>query len=232
MKRAKIRADRPRAERESCRREDIRIAILRAAEKIITAKGYTAMNMDDVAREAGLSKAPVYKYVPSKGRILFEIVSHHLDVEGARIRAIAEAANSPTEKLRAIIAEFVGFNQAKRNIARMVMMDRSLLRFLRLIYGGNVKAAGEQARRKIAILSRKAAEISGGIVRVINEGVAAGEFRSVDTGDAVFLIDALLAGTSHPRFWEEELSDVPAEVLSGKIFDFIFSGLRRQKDES
>ncbi len=228
----RMRADGPRAKRESRRREEIRSAILLAAERIINAKGYTAMSMDDLAREAGLSKATVYKYVPSKGRILFEIISHHLDTEGAKIQAIADSGRSASEKLRAIVVEIIGFYQAKRNIARMLLVDKSLFRFLRLIYGGNVKAAGDQIRRKIAVLRRKGEELSRIIARVLEEGSASGEFRPVDARETVFLIDALLAGISHPRLWEDGMAEVPADRLAEKIFDFIISGLRKPKGEA
>ena len=68
-----------RTKRELLRREEIYRSILLAAEKVLLAKGYTAMTMDDVAREACLSKATLYKYIDSKYMILFEIISRYLD---------------------------------------------------------------------------------------------------------------------------------------------------------
>jgi len=232
MKYDKISADDPRAERELRRREEIRRAILDAAEKIIIIKGYTAMTMDDVAREAGLSKATLYKYISSKGLILFEIVSHYLDMEREKIRGIADSEARASEKLRAIIAEIVGFHRAKCNIARILLMDKSTFHILRLIYGGDVKAANEQFYRKLNVLKRKSLEISKLIARIIEEGVASGEFRPVDPMETVFIIDSLLSGTNHPRLWQNGLAGLPADELSEKIFAFIYSSLRKQKDES
>ena len=56
-----------RRERELRRREGYREIILHAAERVILRKGYSALTMDDVAREAQLSKATIYKYVAGKG---------------------------------------------------------------------------------------------------------------------------------------------------------------------
>jgi len=231
MKNDKTGSDDPRAERELHRREEIRTAILHAAERIIMAKSYTGMTMDDVALEAGLSKATLYKYIPNKGRVLFEIVNHHLDVEGAKIAEVADSDAPAPEKLRAIVAEIVGFQRAKSNIARILMMDKSTFRFLRLIYGGNVKTANEQFRRKFNILKQKSLATLRIIARIIDEGVAAGEFRPVNPMETVFLIDALLVGVNHPRLWESGMVEAPADRLAEKIFDFIYSGLRKRQDE-
>jgi AcrR family transcriptional regulator len=232
MKNDKTSADDPRAERELRRREEIHTAILHAAERIIMAKTYSAMTMADVAREAGLSKATLYKYIPNKGLVLFEIVSHHLDVEGAKVGKIADSGAPASAKLRAIVAEIVGFQQAKSNIARMLMMDRSTFRFLRLICGENIKTANEQFRRKLNTLRQKSLEFSRIVGRVIEEGTTAGEFRSIDPMDTAFLIDALLVGVNHPRLWESGMVEAPADQLAEKIFDFIYSGLRKRKGES
>ena len=48
-------------------------AILKAARKVFTRKGYAAARMDDIAREAGINRALLHYYFRSKER-MFDII--------------------------------------------------------------------------------------------------------------------------------------------------------------
>jgi AcrR family transcriptional regulator len=221
-----------KTKRKLLRRQKIHLSIIHAAEKIIISKSYTAMTMDDVAREACLSKATLYKYIPGKGRILFEIARHALDEVEVKVRRVADSEAGASEKLRAIIAEVVHFHKTKRNIGRMLMMDKAAFKFLRLIYKGEGKAWNEDFRKSVNLLKRKTLGTLKLISRIIEEGVASGEFQPVDPMETVFFIESLLAGINRPRLWEMKLVDWPEDELSEKIFVFIYSSIRKWKDSS
>jgi TetR/AcrR family transcriptional regulator of autoinduction and epiphytic fitness len=52
--------------------EKTRRLIIRTAVELITAQGYDATTMKQLAREAGIGDATIYKYFPTKERILLE----------------------------------------------------------------------------------------------------------------------------------------------------------------
>ena len=114
-------------EREEWRRREFRRCIVHAAEKILVAKGYAGMTMDDVAREAQFSKATLYHYFRSKGELLLEILGHFFEDLEQGIRKINRLPLSATERLRRGIHYYIRFNEEKENISRMLMMDRSFL---------------------------------------------------------------------------------------------------------
>ena len=63
-------------ERQRKLRED---AILDGAATLMDTKGFTAMTMDDVANEVGISKATLYQHFPSKGDLAVNVAVRVLD---------------------------------------------------------------------------------------------------------------------------------------------------------
>jgi AcrR family transcriptional regulator len=57
------------------RSEAARQAILAAAMELLLDQGLTAMSMDDVARRAGVSKATIYRWWPSKERLALDALA-------------------------------------------------------------------------------------------------------------------------------------------------------------
>jgi len=225
-------ADDLRPQRERQRREEIHRSILQAAERIIISKGFTAMTMDDVAHETCLSKATLYKYISSKERILFEIVFRYLEELETMVRQAVESRAAAAEKLRRIIAEMVAFQQAKSNISRIMLLDESTIKFMRLLCEGGTGVQDEPLRQSVATLSSKYREITRRIAQVIEEGISSGEFRPVDPQETVFFIGALLGGVHHSRFWSKELVVFPDEEVAERSFSFIHSSLRKRDEGS
>jgi len=219
-----------RAKREHLRREKIYRSILLAAEKVLLSKGYTAMTMDDVAREACLSKATLYKYIDSKSKVLFEIISRYLDDQVEMVRQIVATKKRSSEKLRAIIAEVVAFHRSKSNIGRIMMMDESTSKFLRLIYENDGKAESIAFQKNLSLLKEKHSLVVKLITGVIEKGVATGEFRPVHPMETVFFLEALLSGINQARFWDKKKIDLLEGELSEKIFVFVYSSLSVQRE--
>ena len=53
--------------------------ILKTALGLFSKKGYYATSIDDITREAGISKGLVYNYFKSKEEIFFELAEHWND---------------------------------------------------------------------------------------------------------------------------------------------------------
>lgn len=224
--------DDQRAEREQLRRQEIHSSILSAAEKIIKTKGYTAMTMDDVARVACLSKATVYKYISSKDQILFEIVCRYLNEEEAKIRRVVDSRGAAAEKLRAIIKSTVHLQRAKSNISHMLRLDKATLKFMRLVFKVDGKAGNKHFQKNVNYIKQKKMELENLFAKIIEEGVASGEFRQVDPMETVFFIASLLTGIDHSWFWKSGMNDLSEDELSEKIFVFIYSSLCKREDNS
>lgn len=56
--------------------EKRRAQLLKAAEKVISKKGYAKASVESIAREAGLTKGALYFHFKSKEDIFFELIKH------------------------------------------------------------------------------------------------------------------------------------------------------------
>ncbi len=192
-----------RRERENRRRAGYREAILHAAERVILRKGFSAATMDDIAREAQLSKATIYKYVPGKGVLLFEILSHYFDDLRHKMEAIASMPGTAGERLTESIRMALRESEAKQSLTKVLWMDKSVLKLLRIF----AAAAGNSVAE-----------------RIFHDGVASGEFRPLDTRRAVEFLEAVVEGYAHLRFWK---SGHPAPADAGdELARFVLDGIR------
>ena len=58
--------------------EDRRKQILKCAVKVFARSNYKTTRVADIAQEAGISEAAIYKYFAKKETIYLEILEHHL----------------------------------------------------------------------------------------------------------------------------------------------------------
>jgi AcrR family transcriptional regulator len=84
--------------------------ILTAALKVFGERGFAATRMEDVAKEAGITKGAIYLYFPSKQALLEALVRRDISPRIAMIRALLDAHQGPVEPLlRAVIGRVLGF---------------------------------------------------------------------------------------------------------------------------
>jgi AcrR family transcriptional regulator len=213
-------------EREEWRRREFRRCILSAAEKVIVAKGYSALTMDDVAREAQFSKATLYHYFRSKGELLLEILGHFFEEFEQEVQKISRLRLSAREKLRRGIRFYLRFTEEKENISRMLMMDRSFMEKMNIFIAAENKLTSEVDRRFITKMKAKRKDILDGVSKILEEGMASGEFRKMDVAAAGIFLESLLQGYSHVRFWPDQRYSV--KEATEIIQEFFLQGIEKK----
>jgi AcrR family transcriptional regulator len=221
-----MRTSEMRREREVRRREGYHEIIVHAAERVIVRKGFGALTMDDVANEAQLSKATVYKYVAGKGALLHEIMGHMFDDIRDRFVGSIEGAASAGEKLLRLVEVVLESGEAMNGLNRALWMDKSMLRLMRVFVAppGKAGVASAGDRKLLAMLRDKRQDLVGIAARVFEEGVATGEFRRMDTAQAAAFVEAVLQGYMHMRFWEGD-APLPPQAAQN-LTRFIVEGIR------
>ena len=170
----------PPAARARARRhaspEARRAQILAGALRCFSQKGYHEATMDDVAREAGLSKGSLYWHFKSKGEVF-------AGLSGVYALELVQAWDALAEEHQGGIIELLGRVGA-------VSIDV-------------ITAQGELLRAWAEFLvHREVQEIFAGIYRDsrrrlgewIREGIAAGELRAVDPESLAASLTALIEG--------------------------------------
>jgi AcrR family transcriptional regulator len=82
---------------------DSRQEILRTAARLFQQRGYDATSMNDVAAALKLSKGGLYHHFQSKDEILFEIMTHAMDITQARVIDPVRSITGAEERLRALM---------------------------------------------------------------------------------------------------------------------------------
>jgi TetR/AcrR family transcriptional regulator, cholesterol catabolism regulator len=77
--------------------------ILRTAARLFQQRGYDATSMNDVAAALKLSKGGLYHHFQSKDEILYNIMSHAMDITEERVINVVRRIEGAEERLRALI---------------------------------------------------------------------------------------------------------------------------------
>jgi TetR/AcrR family transcriptional regulator len=149
--------------------------IVATAEQIFADQGLAGARMDEIARAAKVNKALLYYYFRSKEalhRFVLEALLSQLRA-GVEVRSIA--ALPPGKRLTAVIDNFFDFVLRHPNYPRLVQREMMSL-------GPNLDW----------IVSEYYGPLHLRLVRTIEEGVATGEFRRVDTRNTALTVISIM----------------------------------------
>jgi AcrR family transcriptional regulator len=192
--------------------EERREAILESALEVIAQRGYHAASIDDIAREAGVSKALIYEHFTSKQDLYAELLEEQAGyLFSALAEAISEAGRDASARLAVGFDAFYGFVEEHRVAWRLLFRE----------------ATDPEA---VALLDRITAEVTGFVAGVIREDP--GSRRGPDDAQArehgVQVVAQLLVGAvqSLANWWADH-QEVPRQRIVEMTMDFAWLGLQR-----
>ena len=131
--------------------------ILRTAARLFQQQGYDATSMNDVAAALKLSKGGLYHHFQSKDEILFNIMSHAMDITEERVIKVARRIEDPEERLRTLIRLHIGvvLSEEDREITVMLHENHPLPPALRRKINGRKKDYVHFVENLIAEVQKK-----------------------------------------------------------------------------
>jgi AcrR family transcriptional regulator len=187
--------------------------ILQAALEVFGEHGLAAARLDDIARRAGLSKGTIYLYFESKEALFREAIQQtivaRLDLaEGHFTAEDGNASDQLTAFFRwwwAMLSE-----PAYATITRLVQSELHRFPDLHQYYADTVV--------------RRASNLLAGM---INRGIAAGEFRPMETEMATRLCISVFLSHALWRSQVRTFKTLPAdEIVVVQCIDFVLHALR------
>ncbi|WP_163882994.1 TetR/AcrR family transcriptional regulator [Paenibacillus favisporus] len=112
--------------KKQVRSEQTKQDILNAAGRLFAAKGYDAVTMREVAKEAGCSHTAIYIYFEDKEALLHELSIPALTELQLQIEEKVCGKLEPEEALRQISLDFIRFCLIHRNMHRIFFEARSV----------------------------------------------------------------------------------------------------------
>ena len=207
-------ASKPRWERRKGARPK---ELLAAALELFVERGFAATRLDDVAARAGVSKGTLYLYFANKEELFKAVVRENIAPILGEAEGIIEAySGSNADLFREILIgwwERIG-NTPLSGITKLMMAEAGNFPELAQFYHDEV-------------ISRS----NGLIARMLERGIAQGEFRKIDVTEAVGIVVApmLMLMT-----WKHSFSHCSARPISPQKYlatfiDLFLNGLLADK---
>lgn len=148
------------------------------AAQLFYERGYENTSLDAIAEQMGVTKPFIYAHFASKAELLAEICSRGIAsaLEALDVVLAAQPRGTPTERLTEVARRFVhAVLESQRHIA---------------IFAREEKNLPPEDFRRISDMRRL---FDRKLVKLLDEGVAAGEFRTADTQMAALAIGGMVS---------------------------------------
>lgn len=181
-------------------------ALHEVATRLFRERGYHATSMQDLAEALGMHRGSLYHYIEAKDDLLWAIVSEALARLDARVRPALEPPGSAAVRLERAIDAHLAFAAEQGDELTLLQIElRSL----------------SQERRAELIARRDAYEAAWR--RVIAEGVASGELRTLDVPLASI---AILSACNWFTQWYRPGGMLSAGEIGTRFARLFLDGLR------
>jgi AcrR family transcriptional regulator len=193
--------------------EERRAGILDAALAVFSERGYHPSSIDDIAREAGISKALIYEHFESKQGLYADLLEHNANELFERLAAAVARieVESGAARLATGLDAFFAFVEERRESWRILFRD---------------VADPETA----AVLGRILDQVTGVVADLIAQdpGVRELDQDTRQSDHAIRLLAQMLVGAvqSVANWWADH-REVPREQIVEMVMDFAWLGLER-----
>lgn len=187
--------------------------VLDAALDLFLRDGFEATRVEDIGKAAGISKATVYLYFPSKQALLEGIVRRSISPIPDEVgKAVARLQGTPRQALRMALTIFANrLSEPKTGAIPMLILRET----------GRFPEMAKMYRREV--MDKGLAMLTG----ILRTGIASGDFRPTDPDLAIrSVIGPILAHLLMARFFEiGDASPEGVRALFDNHIDLLLNGL-------
>ncbi len=159
--------------------EERKEQILEAATEVFIRAGFHKARMDDIAKQAGLSKGALYWYFDSKDAIIQGIMDRMFAREFEQMNAFIDAEMPAREKLELYLEMTV------EDIARFEALMPIMYEFWAMLL---------RKKRVKEVLGSYYKGFFDILIPIIQQGIDRGEFRDVNAEDVAVTVGAFIEG--------------------------------------
>jgi AcrR family transcriptional regulator len=174
--------------------------ILNAAEGVFTKRGFNEARMDDIAEKTGLSKGTLYLYFKSKDDLIIAILERIFQREFRQLEDLQQDDSSASDAMLKLT------DLITKDIVSMLRLIPIIYNFLALAFRNKYvqRALKDYINRYLNIL-----------IPIIQRGIDAGEFRSVDAREVAIAAGAIIEGTMLLWVYDKSIIDPERHIRSG-----------------
>ena len=198
----RIRAESIAAHKDATRRQ-----LLTSAGELFRTLGYGATHLADITAHAGIGRTTIYDYFTDKEDVLVNLVEAEVPAVVAGMLAGLPDDLGDRERLAELIQRGLAFVSTDHALGSMVMRE---LPALSLEASARIRAVHAPIEREILRLCRR--------------GIASGEFRAFDPGDAARLVYGVMMAASQTLMRDRNAKQRMHEAAD-TLVRFVFDGL-------
>jgi AcrR family transcriptional regulator len=191
--------------------EERRTGILDSALAVFSESGYHASSIDDIAREAGVSKALIYEHFASKQELYADLIARNARELSQRIIAalVGVELESGAARLATGLDAFFAFVEERRDAWRMLFRDAT-------------------DPETAAVVDRMLEQVTAEVTMLISQDPGAQALDSAEDRRALRLLaEMLVGGTQSMANWWTSNPEAPREQMVAIAMDFAWLGLER-----
>ena len=191
--------------------EERRTGILDAALAVFSQSGYHPASIDDIAREAGVSKALIYEHFASKQELYADLIARNARELTQRLAGslVGVELESSASRLAAGLDAFFAFVEERRDAWRMLFRDTA-----------DPEAA--------AVLDRMLEQVTAEVTVLISQDPGASALDSAEEQRALRLLaEMLVGGAQSMANWWANNPEASREQMVEIAMDFAWLGLER-----
>jgi AcrR family transcriptional regulator len=187
--------------------------LLAAALDLFVERGYAATRLDDVAARAGVSKGTLYLYFENKEELFKAVVRENmLPLIGDAEQAVNSFEGASSDLFRYVVTnwmENIG-NTKLSGITKLIMAE-----------SGNFPEVANFYYEEVISRNRRM------LVRMLEKGMARGEFRQIDTAQAMNIVVAPIIML---MMWKHSFGITQGETIDSRAYmetycDLLLHGL-------
>lgn len=208
--RARRGARQPPGRKSGVRKDVLASEVLDRAVILFAERGFAGTSLKDVADAVGLSRPAIYYYFSSKDALLEELLTG-VTVSAARIFEAVEKRTdmTPLQKIGAVAHALVMWVTDRR--LHFMAIDRSENELPQAIL-----VRHRDAKRRVL----------AGMMRLIDDAIASGDARSVDSRVTAFSIIGMCNWTA---WWFVPDGELTAAAIADRISDLAIHSVRRSR---
>jgi AcrR family transcriptional regulator len=191
--------------------EERRTGILDAALAVFSERGYHDASIDEIAGEAGVSKALIYEHFSSKQELYGELIARNARDLTQRVAGALSGVEveSTAERLATGLEAFFAFVEERRAAWRILFRDPS-------------------DPESAAVLDRMVGQVTAEVTVLISQDPGARDLTRGQADQSLRLLaEMLVGGAQSMANWWTDHPDTPRAELVAIAMDFAWLGLER-----
>ena len=186
--------------------------VLDAALKVFSRKGFSQATLEEVAREAGLTRGAIYWHFKNKNEIFGAVLEVLYERSRERVIKVLQSGQNPLLKIRQLIGEFLRIISNEDEFR--IIEEFHMLEFQKT---KEVKELCKQHQEK---MTQMRAEIQALII----EGIASGDFDNrLDPTITTWALISYLAGMK--TAWLSGITEISIRENAEKLVDIFINGI-------